>query len=95
METLLIHKDLLNTDLFNSIVEMLEKEKVKLHSGPLLHKSIKFSPPLVKEMKHEYSDLELTIELVENMETAVDHINKYGSNHTESIVTKNGIYFHF
>ena len=94
METLLIHKDLLNTDLFNSIVEMLERENVKLYSGSLLHKSIKFAPPLAKEMKHEYSDLELTIELVENVESAVSHINKYGSNHTESIVTKNGRNLH-
>ena len=90
METLLIHKDLLNTNLFNSMVEMLENEGVKLYSGSLLHKSIKFAPPLAKEMKHEYSDLELTIELVEDVQTAVAHINKYGSNHTESIVTKNG-----
>jgi delta-1-pyrroline-5-carboxylate synthetase len=91
METLLIHKDLLHTDLFDSLIEMLEQENVKLHSGPTLNRSVKFAPPLIKELKHEYSDLELTIELIDGVDSAIKHINKYGSNHTDSIVTKNGI----
>ena len=95
VETLLIHKDLVNTKLFNSLIEMLQAQNVKLNSGPLLHKTIKFAPPLAKKLNTEYSDLEITIELVENMEEAVHHINKYGSNHTDSIVTKNSKYFFF
>ena len=87
METLLVHKSLIHSDFFNSIIETLEKENVKINSGPLLHKSIKFAPPMAKELNHEYSDLELTIELVDDVNAAVEHINKYGSNHTESIVT--------
>ena len=66
---------------------MLENENVKLHSGPMLHKAVKFAPPLAEKMNHEYSDLKLTIELVDSVQSAVDHINKYGSNHTESVVT--------
>jgi len=68
---------------------MLQTQNVKLNSGPLLHKTIKFAPPLANKLNTEYSDLEITIELVENMEEAVQHINKYGSNHTDRIVTKN------
>jgi gamma-glutamyl phosphate reductase len=90
METLLVHKDLLNSDLFNSIIEMLERENVILYSGQLLHKSIKFAPPLAKDLRHEYSDLEVTIELVNDVDAAIEHINKYGSNHTDSIITRNG-----
>jgi delta-1-pyrroline-5-carboxylate synthetase len=89
METLLVHKDLLNTEVFNSIVDMLEKENVKLYSGPELHRTIKFAPPLAKDLHHEYSDLELTIEVVDDVDAAVAHINNYGSSHTEAIVTKN------
>jgi delta-1-pyrroline-5-carboxylate synthetase len=89
METLLLHKDLVNSKLFDSLIEMLEKENVKLYSGPMLNKSVKFAPPLAQQLSHEYSDLQLTIEIVDDVQAAVTHINKYGSGHTESIITKN------
>jgi delta-1-pyrroline-5-carboxylate synthetase len=88
METLLVHKDLLNTDVLNSIVDMLEKENVRLYSGPALNRTIKFAPPLAKDLHHEYSDLELTIEVVDDVNAAIAHINNYGSAHTEAIVTR-------
>jgi glutamate-5-semialdehyde dehydrogenase len=69
---------------------MFAKENVKLHSGPKLFNAIKFAPPLAKNLHHEYSDLELTIELVDGVEGAIEHINTYGSNHTDTIVTKSG-----
>lgn len=63
LSTLLIHKSLLNSDLFNSLIEMLNKEKVKISSGEQFHRTIKFAPPLAQTLHHDYSDLELTIEL--------------------------------
>lgn len=69
---------------------MLESEHVKLNSGPALNKAIKFAPPLAKTFRKEYSDLEVTIELVEDAPSAIHHINKFGSHHTDSIVTQNG-----
>lgn len=89
LETLLIHISFINTDMFNSVIDMLQREKVKINSGPLFHKLIKFAPPLATSLAHEYSDLELTIELVESIDDAISHINKYGSNHTDSIITNN------
>jgi delta-1-pyrroline-5-carboxylate synthetase len=91
METLLIHKDLLHTSLFQAILDMFKKENVKLYSGPNLNKSAGQGLPVAKELKHEYSDLELTLEIVDNVDAAIEHINKYGSSHTESIITKNGV----
>lgn len=93
LEKLLIHKSLVNTNIFNSLIEMLSKEKVKLYSGSLFHKTIKFAPPIAKEnvTKCEGSihGLELIIELVDDVHSAIAHINKYGRSHTESIVTTN------
>lgn len=37
--------------------------------------------------KHEYGTTALTLELVDSMEEAIDHIHKNGSSHTDSIVT--------
>ena len=56
---------------------------------------LKFGPPLAGSLHREYGGLELTIELVEDVNEAINHINKYGSSHTDTIVTKNGIYFYY
>lgn len=41
-------------------------------------------------MRTEYSDLECCLEVVDSVQDAVDHIHKYGSFHTDVIVTENG-----
>ena len=90
METLLVHKNLLKTNLLNTLLEMLKLENVKINIGPKLKQTTGLNYPVIKNFNHEYSELECSIELVDNEKEAVDHINKYGSGHTESIITKNG-----
>jgi len=41
-------------------------------------------------MKREYSGLECAIEVVRNVQEAIDHIHQYGSSHTDVIITDNG-----
>lgn len=41
-------------------------------------------------MRTEYGDLECCIEVVDSAQAAVEHIRKYGSSHTDVIVTENG-----
>ena len=40
-------------------------------------------------MKREYSGLECAIEVVRNVQEAIDHIHQYGSSHTDVIITDN------
>jgi delta-1-pyrroline-5-carboxylate synthetase len=90
METLLLHRNLIKCDLFNILIDMLKKEKVKINLGPKLHKELGLNEfPKAKSLSHEYSDLELTIEMVDNVESAIEHINNFSSHHTEAIITKN------
>lgn len=37
--------------------------------------------------RHEYGEAEVTLELVESMDEAIDHLHAHGSGHTECIVT--------
>lgn len=90
METLLIHEDLMNSNFFTEVCNMLKKEGVKIHSGPSLTKELTFGPPPAKTMKYEYGALECCIEIVKSMEDAIRHIHTYGSSHTDVIVTENG-----
>lgn len=90
METLLIHEDHLSGTLFKEICNMLKHEGVKIHAGPKLATQLTFGPPPAKSMKHEYGSLECCIEVVNDIEAAIKHIHKFGSSHTDVIVTENG-----
>uniref|UniRef100_A0A4W6C9R2 Delta-1-pyrroline-5-carboxylate synthase n=1 Tax=Lates calcarifer TaxID=8187 RepID=A0A4W6C9R2_LATCA len=76
METLLIHRDLLT-------------DSRQYFCGPRFASYLTFSPSEVKSLRTEYGDLECCIEVVDSMQDAVDHIHKYGSSHTDVIVTEN------
>lgn len=64
--------------------------KVKIHAGPRLASKLTFGPAPATDMRKEYGDLEVTMELVDDVRDAISHINKYGSSHTDCIVTENG-----
>lgn len=64
--------------------------QVKIHAGPKFASYLTFSPSEVKSLRTEYGDLECCMEVVDSMQEAVDHIHKYGSSHTDVIVTENG-----
>lgn len=64
--------------------------QVKIHAGPKFASYLTFSPSEVKSLRTEYGDLELCIEVVDSVQEAIEHIHKYGSSHTDVIVTENG-----
>ena len=51
---------------------------------------LKFGPAPARSMAIEYGDLECAIEVVDSVEDAIAHIHKYGSSHTDTIITENG-----
>lgn len=92
METLLVHEDLFlgsKSSFFDEVCNMLKKEGVKIYSGPKLSQHLTFGPPQAKSMKHEYGALECCVEIVKDFDEAVSHIHRFGSSHTDVIVTEN------
>ena len=91
LEGLLVHEDI--AEEFLSIVgAILEDHSVKVNSCE--NSSKYFNNPTVIETEgfgEEYLDLEIAVRIVPSVEKAMQHIARFGSNHTEVICTKNEI----
>lgn len=89
METLLVHKDIADKFLpmmlmmYNSsAVEIRGDETVQEYSGQV-------HPATEEDWSTEYGDLRLSVKIVDSIEEAMAHIAKYGTGHSECIVTNN------
>ncbi|OFW53237.1 MAG: glutamate-5-semialdehyde dehydrogenase [Actinobacteria bacterium RBG_13_35_12] len=95
-EKLLVHKDTAGK-ILPVVLKKLEEKNVKL-LGCRMSKDIYSSIELASEEDwyEEYLDYKMAVKVVDSIEEAVKHINKYGSHHTETIITssyQNSIYF--
>ena len=84
METLLLHKGTLQTVAL-PILMKLRAAGVRCLGGPKAMDAGLCDVP-AKEMKTEYGDLTCMVEIVDDMDEAINWIHKYGSGHTEAIV---------
>lgn len=73
VETLLIHEKFADKD---KLLAALQLAEIKLIENP-------------ENWAHEYGDKILAFKTVKSVDEAIEHINTYGSGHTDSIITKN------
>lgn len=73
VETLLIHKNFAHKD---ELLASLQLSEIQLIAEP-------------ESWAHEYGDKILAFKTVDSVDEAIEHINTYGSGHTDSIITKN------
>jgi delta-1-pyrroline-5-carboxylate synthetase len=85
LETLLVHEGFGNLE---DLLDRLKGAGIELRAGPRLH-NLQPEIPLIDSFHIEYGDHRMTVEIVANVKEAIDHINQYGSNHTDCIVTEN------
>lgn len=91
METLLVHKGIAKRFL-PMLAKEYGKEGVELRGDNEARKILKgIKKATEKDWKTEYTDLILSIKIVKNVDEAIKHINKYGSGHTDAIITENKI----
>ncbi len=88
METLLVHKDVASKVL-PKLLEKYSSEGVELRGCKATQEIIEVKTANEEDWLTEYLAPILSIKVVEGIEKAIEHINKYGSNHTDSIVTEN------
>lgn len=88
-ETLLIHKKIVKTHLL-PILNLLHKNKCKIIGDKTVKKYFKLATTAKEsDWKTEYLDSIISVKIVNDIDEAITHIKKYGTNHTESIVTNN------
>ncbi|KAM1798741.1 hypothetical protein ACFX12_032779 [Malus domestica] len=87
METLLVHKDLLSDDGgFKQIISELQVSDVTLYGGPRAATALNL--PETNSFHYEYSSLACSVEIVDDVNAAIDHIHEHGSAHTDCIVAE-------
>lgn len=88
METLLVHKNIADK-ILPEIAEMFQDIDVDLRGCPETLKYVDCRPAIEEDYYTEYHDMILSIKVVENLQEAINHINKYGSGHSDAMVTTN------
>ncbi|GMP23147.1 hypothetical protein CsSME_00000854 [Camellia sinensis var. sinensis] len=87
METLLVHKDLVQKGGLNELIVELQIKGVAIYGGP--RASSLLNIPEARSFHHEYCSLACTVEIVDDVYAAIDHIHRHGrhvdiSNHSLS-----------
>jgi glutamate-5-semialdehyde dehydrogenase len=86
VETLLVHQDIADIFLPGLNEKMTD---VELRGDERTQKLISVHEATEEDWHTEYNDLILSIKIVDSLTEAVRHINRYGSHHTDAIVTEN------
>ena len=87
LETLLVHSEVAESHL-PAIAAALKEKGVELRACERTRQIIEAVPATEVDWGTEYLDLILSVKIVDSVEEAIDHINTYGSHHTECIVTR-------
>jgi glutamate-5-semialdehyde dehydrogenase len=87
IETLLVHRAIA-ADFLPQVATALVAQNVELRGDPHTSEIIHVIPATAVDWSTEYSDLILSIKVVDDLDDAIAHINTYGSRHTEAIITQ-------
>ena len=89
-ETILFHEKIVK-NFCNPILKKLEENNCKIYGDLLLRKYYKgkLYPAREKDWSTEYLSATVSVKTVKNYKQAISHINKYGTMHTDCIITKN------
>ena len=89
-ETILMHEKIVKK-FCNPILKKLEENDCKIYGDSIIKKHYKgrLYPAKEKDWSTEYLTAAVSVKIVKSVKEAIDHINKYGTMHTDAIITKN------
>ena len=87
-ETLLVHKDVA-AGLLPKLKKAFDEKHVEVRGTKDVCKIISCNQATEEDFKTEYLDYIISVKIVDSLQEAIEHINNYGSHHTDSIITEN------
>ncbi len=89
-ETILMHEEIVKK-FCNPVLGKLEENNCKIFGDNILKRYYKGNlyPVKKKDWSTEYLSAAVSVKIVKNSKEAINHINKYGTMHTDSIITEN------
>lgn len=87
-ETLLVH-EFATREFLPRLKREMDKQKVELVGCPKTREIIEVGAATEADWKTEYLDYKLSVKVVGSIQEAIEHINRYGSGHTDAIITGN------
>ncbi len=88
VETLLVHQDMVK-ELMPRLKAALDQKQVEIRGTEEIAGVISCEKATAEDNTREYLDYILSVKPVEDVYEAIDHINYFGSHHTDCIVTEN------
>ncbi|MFC1658596.1 glutamate-5-semialdehyde dehydrogenase [Candidatus Omnitrophota bacterium] len=87
METMLVDKDIAASFL-PGILKRFQYAGVEIRGCPVTRRIFRgIKAATIKDFRREYLDLILSVKVVANLDAAIEHINNYGSHHSDAIVS--------
>ncbi|MBR0406382.1 MAG: glutamate-5-semialdehyde dehydrogenase [Eggerthellaceae bacterium] len=87
VETLLVHRAIA-PELLPRLAEACESAGIELRGDDAVQATISCKPATDEDWATEYLDLILSIKVVDDIDEAITHINRYGSHHTDAIMAE-------
>ena len=87
-ETLLVHRDIVEK-LMPVLYQAFKEKSVEVRGTDEIRDVIDCGTATEEDFSTEYLDLIISVKAVESVAEAVEHINRYGSHHTDCIITEN------
>ena len=86
-ETLLVHESVAD-EFLPEIVDRYAESGVEMRGDARVREVVEIEAATDEDWSSEYGDLEISLKIVDSLTEAVEHVNTYGSKHTDSIITE-------
>jgi len=87
METLLVHR-VVAGEVLGQLKKLYDEAGVELRGDEQVQRLIDCKEAKEEDWRTEYNDLILSLRIVDSLDEAIEHINIYGSHHTDAIITE-------